>query len=160
MAASGTPPSLAGEEVAWEYGTQRQIAMVQATRVDLRVAIDDRGRLTAAQFPTELPFVPLRLFAVTGGSAGTVRGGHAHHSCHQFLIAATGSVRVEVDDDGGTREVTLADSNWGLHIPPLVWARQHYVDSQAILIVLASHQYDVNDYIDDRIEAAQLRVDQ
>lgn len=132
--------------------------MVQATLVDLTVAIDDRGHLTAAQFPAQLPFVPLRLFAVTGGSAGAVRGSHAHLSCHQFLIAATGVVRVEVDDDRGTREVTLADSNQGLHIPPLVWSRQHYVDSKALLIVLASHQYDLDDYIDDRMKAAQLRV--
>ena len=120
--------------------------------------MDARGSLTAGQFPGNLPFAPSRVFIVTESPEGTERGGHAHRSCHQVLIATAGSVCVELDDSEGTRVVTLSSPEQGLFIPPLVWAKQTYVDNGASLVVLASHPYDVDDYIDDRQESARLRT--
>ena len=94
---------------------------------------------------------------VSESPAGTQRGGHAHRRCHQVLISATGSVRVEFDDDDGTHVLELDNPTRGLDIPPLVWAKQTYVSEGASLVVLASLPYDVEDYIDDRYEAARLR---
>lgn len=130
------------------------------TKVDcvpLTAAADSRGLLTAGQFPDTLPFPPARIFVVTRSPAGTVRGGHAHRTCHQLLIATAGVVHVEYDDDAGSQHVALTDATTALHIPPLVWAEQTYVTDGASLVVLASHQYDASDYVDDRQEAAELR---
>lgn len=86
------------------------------------------------------------------------RGGHAHRTCHQVLIASAGRVRVELDETAGTREVTLSSPTQGLFVPALIWAKQTYIDDGSELVVLASHPYDVNDYIDDREVARKLRL--
>jgi hypothetical protein len=36
---------------------------------------------------------------------------------------------------------------------------KEYLTLGASLLVLASHEYDVNDYIDDPLEAARLRIE-
>ena len=131
--------------------------MSKVRKIDLRAASDSRGLLTAAQYPEELPFVPVRVFTVTDSPAGTDRGGHAHRICHQVLIATAGTVVVEFDDDDGTASVTLSNASQCLHIPPLVWAKQNYVTEGASLVVLASHTYDADDYVDDRETARGLR---
>ncbi len=131
--------------------------MAKVRRIDLVTTADERGLLAAAQHPSELPFVPARVFIVTQSPTGTERGGHAHRACHQVLIATAGTVVVEYDDVDGTGTLTLSDATVGLHIPPLVWAKQTYVTDGASLVVLASHAYDAEDYVDDRNAARQLR---
>ena len=133
--------------------------MTKARVVELTFANDSRGLLTACQFPEHLPFQPARVFIVTESRAGTERGGHAHLTCHQLLIATAGGVSVEYDDDDGTRQVTLDKPTRALYVPALVWAKQTYVDDGASLIVLASHPYEVSDYVDDRGESARLRAE-
>jgi UDP-2-acetamido-3-amino-2,3-dideoxy-glucuronate N-acetyltransferase len=132
-------------------------AVSKVSRIELVTVADSRGLLTAAQYPENLPFVPMRVFTVTNSPSGTYRGGHAHRKCHQVLIATAGTVVVEFDDDDGTASVTLSDASQCLHIPPLVWAKQKYATEGASLIVLASHTYDADDYVDDRETARGLR---
>ena len=131
--------------------------MIKARTVELMVAVDARGVLAVAEYPCSLPFLPRRVFVVTQNSPGVERGGHAHRTCHQVLLAPSGSVLVELDDDDGTRSVVLGEGTVGLYIPPLVWARQTYESRESSLVVLASHEYDVKDYVDDRSEARMLR---
>jgi hypothetical protein len=76
-----------------------------------------------------------------------VRGEHAHRVCHQFLVAASGSVTVSVDDGKNRGSVVLSSPDRGLHIPPLTWGSQYQFSSDAVLLVLASHEYDDADYI-------------
>ncbi len=134
--------------------------MTKVRKIDIVEAADSRGLLIAAQYPEELPFVPVRVFIVTSSPAGTERGGHAHRTCHQVLIATGGIVVVEYDDDEGTSSVTLSAASQCLHIPPLVWAKQMYKTAGASLVVLASHIYDADDYIDDRELAMNMRNQQ
>lgn len=131
--------------------------MAEVCRIDLKAIADARGRLAAAQYPEQLPFVPVRVFIVTQSPSGTERGGHAHRACHQVLVATAGTVIVEYDDDAGTGSVALSDASAGLYIPPLVWAKQTYATEGASLVVLASHAYNADDYIDDRETARSLR---
>ena len=132
--------------------------MTKARILELAVATDSRGLLAAGQYPDHLPFVPSRVFIVAESPAATERGGHAHRECNQVLIATAGSVRVELDDDEGTCEIILDHPTRALLIPALVWAKQTYLDDGASLVVLASHPYDVDDYVDDREESALLRA--
>ena len=110
---------------------------------------DERGTLVVNQSPGDLPFSPARMFQVFGVPQGEMRGDHAHHRCHQYLIAVRGVIDVVVDDGRGHRaEVTLDSPELGLHIPPLVWAIQRRFAGDALLIVLASEPYDRSEYID------------
>ena len=131
--------------------------MICIKLIRLPGSLDSRGLLSAAQYPDEIPFVPMRLFLVSGSPKGTVRGGHAHQECHQLLIRTAGSIAVECDDSMSTQRITLKTTAEALYIPPLVWARQTYLTDGASLAVLASHEYDPFDYIDDRSEAAIRR---
>jgi acetyltransferase-like isoleucine patch superfamily enzyme/dTDP-4-dehydrorhamnose 3,5-epimerase-like enzyme len=109
---------------------------------------DLRGCLTAGDLPGDsVPFVPQRWFLVYGVPTREVRGEHAHRVCAQFLICVAGTVTVAVDDGAHRGEVELAEPTLGVYIPPLVWASQFGYDRDSVLLVLASHPYDPDDYI-------------
>ena len=84
------------------------------------------------------------LYDIPGGED---RGAHAHIECHQFLIAASGSFEVLLDDGKSKKIVTLNQPYIGLHIPPGIWASEINFSSGSICLVLASHKYDEADYI-------------
>jgi len=108
---------------------------------------DLRGKLTFAQTPGLLPFVPKRFFMVYEVPGKDVRGEHAHKELHQFLVCIKGSCAIVVDDGQNRCEVALDKPTLGLHIPPLVWGTQYKFTSDAVLLVLASDVYKADDYI-------------
>lgn len=125
------------------------IVVGNATLHSLTQAVDMRGSLAAMEFVTQCPFVPKRLFLVHGVPSKSVRGEHAHFECHQFLIATSGSVAVAVDDGKNRGSVVLDSPALGLYIPPLTWGSQYQFSNDAVLLVLASHEYNDADYIRD-----------
>jgi UDP-2-acetamido-3-amino-2,3-dideoxy-glucuronate N-acetyltransferase len=110
---------------------------------------DLRGNLTASDFEKELPFAPKRHFLVFGVPGQEVRGEHAHHTCHQLLIAVHGSLAVVVDDGTQRREIVLDHPSLGLYLPPLTWGIQYKYTAEAVLLVFASLPYNPQDYIRD-----------
>jgi UDP-2-acetamido-3-amino-2,3-dideoxy-glucuronate N-acetyltransferase len=112
-------------------------------------AVDLRGSLSAGESPRELPFVPQRYFLVFDVPGKEVRGEHAHRRCHQFLVAAHGSLTVMADDGQSSEEFVLDQPDLGLYLPPMVWAAQYRYSPDAVLLVLASDPYDPADYIRD-----------
>jgi UDP-2-acetamido-3-amino-2,3-dideoxy-glucuronate N-acetyltransferase len=110
---------------------------------------DLRGSLTAGEFHDFLPFVPRRYFMVFDVPNKHVRGAHAHFECHQFLSCISGSCAVVVDDGRSREEILLDDRCIGVYTPPLIWGVQYKYSHDAVLLVLASHEYDANDYIRD-----------
>lgn len=115
--------------------------------IHLRNVEDMRGNLSAAEWHQDLPFIPRRVFLVYGVPNSSIRGEHAHKECHQFLVCVHGSLAVVVDD-GEKREEYILDQPWlGLYIPPKIWGIQYKYASGAVLMVLASHEYDPDDYI-------------
>ena len=57
-----------------------------------------RGNLTFIENSEHIPFDIKRVFYLYDIPGGESRGAHAHKECHQFLIAASGSFEVEIDD--------------------------------------------------------------
>lgn len=111
---------------------------------------DLRGRLTAGELPSDaIPFTPKRWFLVYDVPSREVRGEHAHRDCHQFLVCVHGRVNVAVDDGERRGEVVLDDPTVGIYVPPGIWGSQFRYETDAVLLVLASHPYDPDDYIRD-----------
>jgi UDP-2-acetamido-3-amino-2,3-dideoxy-glucuronate N-acetyltransferase len=110
---------------------------------------DLRGDLTVGEFERTIPFVPKRYFMVMGVPNSEVRGEHAHRKCHQFLIAARGSVSVVADDGRQREEIRLDAPNLGVYLPPMIWGIQYKYTADAVLLVFASDWYDKEDYIRD-----------
>lgn len=133
------------------------VHLLRMTRAD-----DLRGSLVAANFEGDLPFVPQRFFTVFGVPSTDVRGAHAHRACHQLLVCVQGSVNAVVDDGHEVQEFVLDRPEVGLHMEPMVWGTQYRYSADAVLLVLASHPYDADDYIRDHdeflAEAGELRA--
>jgi hypothetical protein len=94
-----------------------------------------------------LPFDVKRIFYLYDIPGGESRGAHAHKNCHQFLVAASGSFEVILDDGKTERSVWLNRADIGLHIPPGIWASEVNFSSGSICLVLASEEYDEEDYL-------------
>lgn len=110
--------------------------------------VGDRiGCITSVNNNLDIPFDIKRIFYLYDIPGGESRGAHAHKECHQFLIAASGSFEVLLDDGRTKRVVFLNRPDIGLHIPPGIWASEINFSSGSICLVLASHIYDENDYI-------------
>jgi len=110
---------------------------------------NEAGNITAIQGAENLPFDVERVFYLYDIPGGENRGAHAHKECHQFLIAASGSFEVLLDDGKNKRTVLLNRPYYGLHIQPGVWATEQGFSSGSICLVMTSHKYDEADYIRD-----------
>ena len=128
--------------------------------IPARVFIDDRGKLSFGELGGSLPFAPARYFLVYDVPAGQSRGGHAHRSCEQYMIAVGGSVKVTLDDGSSRSEHLLDRPDLGLHVPAWIWGEQSYVTENARLLVLASEKYDPADYIGDYQQFLTLKAAQ
>jgi UDP-2-acetamido-3-amino-2,3-dideoxy-glucuronate N-acetyltransferase len=136
---SKVPPSL-----------EKRTGTVGAVNLHCLSEVEDmRGNLSVGEIGKDVPFSVKRYFLVYEVPNSEVRGEHAHKECHQFLIAVKGSVKVVVDDGCSREEFTLNRRNFGLHLPPMIWGIQYGYSADAVLLVLASHHYDANDYIRD-----------
>lgn len=116
---------------------------------------DKEGNLTFMYENVHVPFPINRVFYSYDIPGGEDRGAHAHKHCHQFLIAASGSFEVALDDGTNKRTVLLNRPFWGLHVPPGIWASEQGFSSGSICLVLASEGYSEDDYIrnyDDYLE--------
>lgn len=107
------------------------------------------GNITPIHPFVNIPFDIKRVFYSFDIPGGEARGAHAHKECHQFLIAASGSFEVVLDDGNNKRTVSLNRPFFGLHIPPGIWAAEQNFSSGSICLVLASHGYSEDDYIRD-----------
>jgi UDP-2-acetamido-3-amino-2,3-dideoxy-glucuronate N-acetyltransferase len=115
----------------------------------IQTATDMRGSLVAANFATDLPFVPARTFVVFDVPSRYVRGEHAHRVCEQFLVCLSGEVSCLVEDGHTRQEFRLDRPGIGLYMPAMTWGTQYDYSPDALLMVFASHEYDAEDYIRD-----------
>lgn len=124
-----------------------KLSVFDCSVIDLGKISFDEGNLTIVENASTFPFDVKRVFYLFDIAGGESRGAHAHKECHQFLIAASGSFEVALDDSIYKRQVFLNRPSMGLHIPPGIWASELNFSSGAICLVLASHEYNEGDYI-------------
>ena len=120
--------------------------------------VDDlRGMLTFGEVARHIPFDVKRYFLVFQIPTEQVRGEHAHRAQHQFLVCVTGRCSVVADDGVQRQEFLLDTPQIGLHIAPMTWAVQYKYSHNAVLLVLASGEYDAADYIRDYADFLSLK---
>ena len=71
-------------------------------------------------------------------------------------MCLAGRVTAEVDDGKARAAVVLDTPRAALYMSPMVWGAQHHYSRDAILLVLASHEYDPADYVRDYARFAEL----
>ncbi len=105
------------------------------------------GNITPVSNFEQVPFKISRVFYIYDIPGGEDRGAHAHKQCHQFLIAASGSFEIDMDDGEIQMTEVLNRPYYGLYIPPGIWAAEKRFSSGSICLVLTSHKYDETDYL-------------
>lgn len=142
---------------AWLASGTPDLAVEGARLVRLHAVEEARGLLTVGEVGRQVPFTPRRYFVVSGVPDENIRGEHAHLALHQFLVCLAGSVVAEVDDGRARRAITLDTPRVGLHMAPMVWGAQHHYSRDAVLLVLASHEYDPADYVREYSRYRELK---
>jgi UDP-2-acetamido-3-amino-2,3-dideoxy-glucuronate N-acetyltransferase len=142
-------PAASGSTTEAGKAEQRVLRVEGASLHELPEVRDLRGALIFGEIDLQLPFTPQRFFVVFDVPNAQVRGEHAHHTLHEFLVCLRGSCSVVLDDGVNRDEVRLESPRLGLHIPPQTWRVHYKYSPDALLLVLASHAYDANDYIRD-----------
>jgi len=115
------------------------------------------GNITIVQNGSNQPFDIKRIYYLYDVPSGTERGGHAHKTLHQIIIAASGSFDVIINDGRLKKVVQLNRPNYGLVIHPGIWNEIVNFSSGAICMVLASEKYSSGDYIRDYNEFLQWK---
>jgi len=110
---------------------------------------NEAGNLTILENGLNIPFDVKRIYYLYDVPSGSARGGHAHIELEQYIIAATGSYDVILDDGKNKKKFTLNRPNLVLHILPGMWRELDNFSSGSISMVLASKLYDEKDYIRD-----------
>ncbi|MDE7420542.1 MAG: FdtA/QdtA family cupin domain-containing protein [Muribaculaceae bacterium] len=108
---------------------------------------DRRGNMSVVENGKTLPFDVKRVYYLYDVPGGVERGGHAHRSLYQLIIAVSGSFSVTLDDGHLKRTVLLNRPYKGLLIVPGLWRTIEDFSSGAVCMVLASAEYDEDDYI-------------
>jgi hypothetical protein len=126
--------------------------------IQLPKVLATSGNITALNNGIDSSFDIKRVFYIYDVPSGEARGAHAHFNCHQLLVAATGSFKVEVFDGIESETYSLNTPDKGLHIPPGIWASEFDFSGGAICLVLASEEYDEKDYIRDYEEFLKFKA--
>lgn len=119
-------------------------SLIELPRIENR-----SGNITPVHPYINVPFDIKRVFYSFDIPGGEARGAHAHKECHQFIVAASGSFEVVLDDGINKRTVLLNRPFYGLHVLPGIWAAEQNFSSGSICLVLASEIYSEGDYIRD-----------
>ena len=110
---------------------------------------DERGQLTVIEAQTTIPFDIKRVFYIYGTLPNIRRGYHAHFKTRQALVSVSGSCKVYLDNTRIKTDVILDSPTKILILEPNDWHEMYDFSPDCVLLVLASHLYDSEDYIRD-----------
>jgi dTDP-4-dehydrorhamnose 3,5-epimerase-like enzyme len=125
------------------------MALERCCIIELPRVQNEKGNLTFVEENRHIPFQIKRVYYLYDVPGGEARGGHAHKQLQQFIIAASGSFDVVLDDSSSKERYHLNRSYYGLYIPPGMWRELDNFSSGSVCLVLASEYFDEQDYIRD-----------
>lgn len=131
------------------------MSLADCRLIDLPKITDPRGNLTFIEGGRHVPFEIKRVYYTYDVPGGAERGGHAHKSLHQLIVALSGSFDVVLGD--GTKKIRfhLNRSYYGVYVCPMTWRELDNFSSASVCMVLASDLYDEADYYRDYKEFVQ-----
>lgn len=116
----------------------------------------ENGNLTVVENMNQLPYNIRRVYYLYDVPGGEERGGHSHHECYEFIVAASGSFSLDLFDGVNRKTVTLNRPYEGLLVVPGIWRTLHNFSSGSVTLVIASDEYIEDDYVREMDEYIQL----
>jgi WxcM-like, C-terminal. len=117
--------------------------------IDLKTFTDKRGNLTVIE--NILPFKIKRIFYIYGVD-DSVRGGHRHHKTIQAAICIKGRCKIHNNDGNADETYSLRSPSQCLILEQKDWHEMYEFSKNAILMVLASENFDEGDYIFEKYD--------
>ena len=124
-----------------------QTRISDCTLISLPQIQAEAGKITAINNNLNIPFETKRVYYLYDVPNRADRGGHAHKELHQLIVAISGSFDIELFDGINTIKYTLNQPDQGLLIVPGIWRDLNNFSGGGICLVLASQEYDEDDYI-------------
>ena len=121
----------------------------KAKIIQLPKILDDRGNLTFVEGNNHIPFEIKRTYWIYDVPGGEKRGGHAYKELYELIIALSGSFDVILDDGNKKQVFSLNRSYYGLFVPKMMWRSMENFSTNSLGLILASTDYDKDDYIRD-----------
>jgi hypothetical protein len=118
----------------------------------------ESGDITAVNNNTDIPFEINRVYYLYDVPNRADRGGHAHKELHQVIVAVSGSFDIELFDGNDSVKYTLNQPDQGLFIVPGIWRNLNNFSGGGICLVLASREFEEDDYIRDLKEFKTLKI--
>lgn len=126
-----------------------RININDAKIISLPKLFDKRGNLSFIEESKHIPFKIRRTYWIYDVPGGEARGGHAYKENMEFIVALSGSFDVLLDDGDVKKTFSLNRSHYGLYVPKGVWRQMENFSTNSLALVLASTDYNVDDYIFD-----------
>ena len=129
-----------------DYKYIKETTLADVTVIDIPRVHDERGVLAVVEGAVT-PFKIERVYYLYDVPSDAYRGGHAHKELFQLLIPLSGSFDVLIKDGSQEKRISLNKPNKGLLIVPGIWREIDNFSSGSVCLVLASAQFDEEDYI-------------
>jgi len=139
-------------KISFKNSTVYDCSIIQLPKIHNRA-----GNITIVEPFKNLPFDVKRIYYLYDIPSGAERGGHAHKELYQLVVAASGSFNVMLDDGVNKKIVTLNRPDFGLLVVPGIWRELLQFSSGSVCLVIASNQYDNDDYVRDYLDYQFLK---
>ena len=117
--------------------------------INLPKFLDPRGNLSFIEEDTHLPFKIRRVYWIYDVPGGEHRGGHAFRETEELIVALSGSFDVVLHDGQTEHRFSLNRSYYGVYVPKMMWRMIENFSTNSLALIIASTDYDENDYIRD-----------
>lgn len=117
--------------------------------LELSKFTDPRGNLSVIEEFKDIPFKIERTYWIYDVPGGEYRGGHAYRETQELIVALSGSFDVILDTGKEKQSFHLNRSYYGLYVPKNTWRELNNFSTNSLALVLASTQYNEDDYIRD-----------
>lgn len=115
--------------------------------IQLPKIIDERGNLTFLEGENHIPFKIKRTYMIYDVPGGEIRGSHAYKELDEVIIALSGCFDLVIDDGKKTIVFTLNRSYNAIYVPHGLWRTLQNFSTNSLCMVLASTDYNEDDYI-------------
>lgn len=110
---------------------------------------DSSTSIGVAEASKHIGFDVRRIYYIYGFEQSEIRGLHAHKKLQQMIIPLSGSFEINLLGHGNRYSFKMNNPNQGLRLPPGYWRILKNFSKDAICMVLASEEYQEEDYIRD-----------